>query len=152
MNRFHLALIILAPLAASGTTFASAASLARLPYLSTGSPYSTAYGLNGRGDTPVGYSRAETSPQAVRWLSNGSMQPLPVLSGNSIAFATDASDNGFVTGYAATSYFQTPTSSTTAFRWTTATGTIALANSPEGNVPRRALGMSDNGFVIVGGA
>ncbi|MHC4441635.1 MAG: hypothetical protein ACYTA5_03490 [Planctomycetota bacterium] len=129
---------------ASGSLAAEAyfTGLGDLPGGGTGS---AAWGVSADGSVIVGYSLSTSGNQAFRWTQEEGMIGLGNLPGGYVSAAENASADGSVIVGSA---FATP--GPEAFRWTQEEGMVGLGNLPSGIRSWFAMGVSDDGSVIVG--
>lgn len=119
----------------------------------SGGPFdSVARGISADGSVIVGYGTASSGfRQAFRWTETDGMVGLGALSGGisrSEAHAVSADGTTVVGGSNSSNNLGSQPDE--AFLWTQATGMVGLGDLPGGNFWSKALGVSENGSVIVG--
>lgn len=126
-------------------------SLGTLP---DGRRFGAANGVSGDGDVIVGGAPTADGKgnEAVRWTSAGGAIGLGDLPGgefNSMATGVSA-DGSVIAGWGRIQDASSSGSIFHAFRWTEATGMVALGDLPGGNAHSTAYAISDDGTTIVG--
>ena len=111
---------------------------------------SQAYAISGDGKVVVGFSSANTS-QAFRWTATEGMVSLGSLSSTSSQAYDVSADGSVIVGSMDSPDTVSGAVFGEAFRWTQATGMVGLGALPGYRVDSRALGISGDGTVIVGG-
>lgn len=111
--------------------------------------YSEASGVSADGSVVVGASaKGGGGTQAFRWTASEGMVGLGFLPGGGTYGAKAWSTSG--DGSVIVGYSDTSTAYMQAYRWTQADGMVVLPDLPEGDEFSEALGISDDGAVIVG--
>jgi len=140
MNRYLCALLL--PIA-SMTLRVEAAVFQPLGYPPNGGFTSQASDVSADGTTVIGASTVPTGHQLFRWTEAGGMQPLGAL--------IPSPDWGSTTeGVSGDGSVVVGTIGNAAYRWTSGGGMVGLSGLP-GAGGTAALGVSENGSVIVGG-
>ncbi|HRX84159.1 MAG TPA: PEP-CTERM sorting domain-containing protein [Phycisphaerae bacterium] len=113
-----------------------------------GSFYSCAADVSGDGTVVVGEGRSAGGGEAFRWTAGEGMVGIGRLPGEGMVSSAKAvsADGSTIVGLS----YSTSTQTGDAFRWTAQEGMMGLGHLPGGD-EARALGVSANGAIVVGG-
>jgi probable HAF family extracellular repeat protein len=126
-------------LTAARAAAAEPAAFQPLPDLSGGTSRGSGYGISADGTTVVGEGYDASGQRAVRWTQAGAAEAIA----SPFSYAWQCSGDGSVV----VGTFEQPPR---AYRWTASTGAVLLGDLPGGIEWSAALGVSNDGAVVVG--